>query len=301
MTPNGILDDPVIVGVDGSHASKAAVRWAADEARRLGVPLRLVHAWMWPLHRVQLGASPGGPEGTGLQAQAERVLADATAVARSVSAHTPLESTLLTGSAAPQLLRCSEGARMLVVGNRGLGGFTGLLVGSVGIAVSAHAACPVAVVRGTARAGDPVAVGIDGSPESNRAVSTAFEEASRRGVGLLAVHAWTIPLPEGSGPVHGYRETVAAASESGRELLEKVLAQWQPQYPGVEVKPRLGDRSSAAELVAASTEAQLAVVGSRGVGSVHGLVFGSTAHALIHHAGCPVLIDRGVDRPSLSR
>lgn len=292
MTHTQLPDDPVLVGVDGSEGGRAAVRWAADEARRLGVPLRLVHTWMWPLYHVQLGAPPGAPAGAGLQAQAERVLAGATEVAHSVAPSTPVESTLLVGAAVPQLLRYSEGARMLVVGSRGLGGFTGLLVGSVGVAVSAHAACPVVVVRGDAAEGAPVVVGVDDSPESYRAVSTAFEEASRRGVGLIAVHAWTLPLREEPGPVHGYQALVAAARESGRELLEKVLAQWQPIHPDVHVEPRLGDRSSAAELVAASAGAQLVVIGSRDVGSVTGLVFGSTAHALIHHSRCPVMVDR---------
>jgi nucleotide-binding universal stress UspA family protein len=293
VTSASIPHDQVLVGVDGSDGSRAAVRWAADEARRLGVPLRLVHAWVWPLYHVRLGPPAGAPAGAGLRAQAEGILTEAAAVARAVSPLTPVESTLLTGAAAPMLLSCAKDARMLVVGSRGLGGFSGLLVGSVGVAVSARAACMVVVVRGTATAGDPVLVGVDGSPRSNRAVSTAFQEASRRGVGLIALHAWTIPLREETGSAHGYPAALKAGRAAGQELMDKVLAQWQPLYPDVEVSLRLGDRSPAAELVAAAADAQLVVVGSADVGSVKGLVFGSTSHALIHHATCPVLIDRG--------
>lgn len=145
-------DSPVLVGVDGSESSNAAVRWAADEARRLGVPLRALHAWLWPLYHVQLGPPPGAPPGTGLRAEADRVLEQAAELTREASPSTPVETILYTGAPAAALLRDAANARMLVVGHRGLGGFTGLLLGSVGVTVSAHAllhhaACPVLVVR----------------------------------------------------------------------------------------------------------------------------------------------------------
>jgi nucleotide-binding universal stress UspA family protein len=291
MTRVPAADAPVLVGADGSGEGRAAVRWAADEARRLGVPLHVVHTWIWPLYHVNLGPPPGAPAAAGLQAQAEQILADAVAEARAVAPSVPIDASLLTGASAAQLLRCAEDASLLVVGNRGLGGFTGLLVGSVGITVAAHAPCPVVVVRGPGTPDGPVVVGVDGSPAAARAVTAAFAEAARRGAALIAVHAWTIPLRQEAGD--GYAAFVAAGQRAGRELLEKSVAEVQPLFPDVPVELRLGDRSAAAELVDASHGAQLVVAGSRGVGSLRGLLLGSTAHALIHHADCPVLVHRG--------
>src|SRR5688500_12574853 len=133
----------VVVGNDGSEQGFGAVRWAADEALRLSTSLHVVHAWMWPLFRVDLGPAPGAPAGAGLRAQAEAVLADSTSQAHEVAPTLAVTTSLLTGAAAPLLIREAAAAWMLVVGNRGLGGFTGLLVGSVGVEVSAHAVCPV--------------------------------------------------------------------------------------------------------------------------------------------------------------
>ena len=83
--------DPIVVGVDGSEQSTAAVRWAAREAYRRQAPLHVVHAWVWPLYHVPLGPAPGAPLGAGLRAAAESILAAAcsTSSSRSVS----LEST----------------------------------------------------------------------------------------------------------------------------------------------------------------------------------------------------------------
>jgi nucleotide-binding universal stress UspA family protein len=287
----GSVDPPVLVGVDGSESSNAAVRWAADEARRLGAPLRILHAWLWPLYHVQLGPPPGAPPGAGLRAEADRVLERAAELARETSPNTPVETILYTGAAAAALLADAASARMLVVGHRGLGGFTGLLVGSVGVTVSAHAPCPVAVVRGNPDPGGRVVVGVDGSPESRLALVTAFEEADRRCARLRAVHAWVIPLrPEGGARD---RESVLARGErEGRQLAEREASQAGAGFPNVAFDVTVGDRSAGAELVDASRDAQLVVVGSRGVGGFRGLVLGSTAHALLHHAACPVLVVR---------
>lgn len=281
----------VLVGVDGSDEGYAAARWAADEARRLGTGLNIVHAWLWPLFKVDLGPPPMAP-GAGLQAQAEGILANAAEEARDIAAQLPVETSLVTGAAAPQLVRHAANAQLLVVGNRGLGGFTGLLLGSVGVEVSEHAPCPVVVVRGSATPGGPVVVGVDETDASQAAVVTAFDEASRRGVNVVVMHAWSTPLrSEGGGPV-GYEEMAVAGRRAGQDLLEKAASNASHMHPDVIYHLQLVDRSAAAELVTASASAQLVVVGSRGVGAMRGLLLGSTAHALIHHSACPVLVQR---------
>ncbi len=282
---------PVLVGVDGSEWSNDAVRWAADEARHLDVPLHIVHAWMWPLYHVQLGPPPGAPPGAGLRAQAERVLSEAAQLARATSPETSVEPTLATGPAAAELIQSAADARMLVVGHRGLGGFSGLLLGSVGVTVTARAPCPVVVVRGEWAQRKHIVVGIDGSPQSHLALVTAFGEAARRQAPLLVVHAWAMPLRT-QGDDRDYGSELTRGEREGRLLAEREASRASAGFPNVVYEVTVGDRSAGAELVDATQDAQLVVVGSRGVGAFRGLLLGSTAHALLHHAACPVLVVR---------
>jgi nucleotide-binding universal stress UspA family protein len=186
--------EAVVVGVDGSPPATAALRWAAREAACRGAPLRIVHAWLWPLYRVPLGPAPGAPAGAGLQAQAERVLRDASATARAVAPGVLVDTALVVGEAATALMRAAEGAQLLVVGHRGLGGFAGLLLGSTGIAASARATCPVVVVRGADRDEGPVVVGIDGSTSATGMLAEAARFARLHGSCLVLAHATTTPL-----------------------------------------------------------------------------------------------------------
>lgn len=288
---SSVTDRPIVVGVDGSDPATDAVGWAAEEASRLGTKLLIVHAWMWPLYHVKLGPPPGAPPGAGLRAQAERVLTQAAEVARSTSPTVVIETRLVTGSAAVELVRLSARARMLVVGHRGLGGFTGLLLGSVGVTASAHASCTVVVVRGDETPGGAVVVGVDGSADGRRALEAGFREAVLRRAPLLAVYAWPIPLRTEPGE-SDYDGVLARGEREGRELTEKAVSEVAAQFPDPRYEVVVGSRSAAAELVSASVGAQLVVVGSRGVGGLRGLLVGSTAQALLHHSACPVLVNR---------
>lgn len=281
---------PVVVGVDGSEQAMRALRWAAEEAARRGDPLRVVHAWVWPLFKVGLGPAPGAPPGSGLQAQAERVLTEAEAEAQRVAPDLEVLTTLVTGDTGSRLVQMSHEAQLLVVGHRGLGGFTGLLLGSVGVAVTAHAACPVVVVRGEHNGTGPVAVGIDVEGHSRHAIDTAFAIAQRMGTGVLAVHSFEIPLRQDG--VLSWHDHVLAAEEDARALVEVELASARKEHPDVPVEVVLGDNPPAKQMVLDSERSRLVVVGARGSGGFAGLLLGTTTHALIHHAHCPVLVDR---------
>jgi nucleotide-binding universal stress UspA family protein len=290
-------DDGVLVGVDGSEESLGATRWAAREAALRGTSLQIVHAWLWPMFKVPLEGSPLASPGSGLKAQAEAVLDRAAEVARSAATNVPVETCLTVGSPTAELLSRSPGAQLLVVGNRGLGGFTGLLLGSTGIALSARAACPVVVVRGTAASDRPVLAGIDGSDRDSRVVRSALHEAALRSVDLIVVHSWTLDLtfahsrddPE----ARDYEAALSAGRRHGEELLAGSVDAHRDEFPAVPVRLQLADHSPAADLVAASQEAQLVVLGSHGAGALRGALLGSTTHAVIHHSACPVLIERG--------
>jgi nucleotide-binding universal stress UspA family protein len=291
---------PVVVGVDGSEQARQALLWAAREARLRDVPLHVVHAWLWPLYHVPLGPPPSGPADAGLQAQAEKVLEDAARQARESEPGLVVETALVTGDVASCLLHAAERAALVVVGDRGLGGFSGLLLGSTGVQVSAHAPCPVVVVRdhvadapGSAADGvpvRPVVVGVDGSERADVALHAAFAEAQVRGARLVALHAWTFPVAVGVDVAWSY--DTEDAEKQAAALLDASLERWTATFPDVRVDRRLVASTAAHALVEASEDAQLVVAGCRGRGALRGLLLGSTSHALIHHAHCPVLVVR---------
>ncbi|MFC5992881.1 universal stress protein [Pseudonocardia hispaniensis] len=289
---------PVVVGVDGSEPALDAVRWAAREAAARRVPLRLVGAFVWTgtPHIGDLGLGESYLEGLWQAARAE--LEDAAEAARSVAPDVTIEQEVRAGYPVPVLADESERARMVAVGSRGLGGFTGLLVGSVAVGLATHASSPVVVVRGAVpeASSAPVVVGVDGSPVSEAAVAFAFEAASWRRVPLVAVHTWSDMLLD---PTLGPLLDWDAIEADERQVLAERLAGWSEKYPDVEVRRVVERDRPAKALVDRSGDAQLVVVGSRGRGGFAGALLGSVSQSLLRHARCPVAIVRpGVaDRP----
>ncbi len=287
---------PVVVGIDGSVASTRAIDLAAHEALVRHQPLRLVHAL------AGIKPAPGMPTSpTSDEISTERVRSDAdklmasalTRVARAHPALADVSGEVVAGYAGAALVTESQRAGLIVVGDRGLGGFTGLLLGSVPAQVSAHAVCPVLLSRGRTGASGDLLLGVDGSPASNAAVGVAFEEASLRGCRIEAVHAWLGPVDEdGTTPL---RHDKNATRDGEERLLAEALAGWQEKFPGVAVRRRLVHGRARQTLIDASRQSQLIVVGARGRGGLRGLVLGSVSQAVLHHADCPTLIVRGRD------
>lgn len=292
------MTQSVVVGVDGSDSSLAAVDLAATEARLRGLPLRVVHAFMWPELGAPLGPSPYGPPEGGLQNDAERLLAQAVERAGQAAPDLDVDSELVTGGAAAVLVEESRAAAMVVLGDRGLGGFTGLLVGSVAVQLAAHAHCPVAVVRGRPEPSGPVVLGVDGSPEAGPAVLQAFGEASLRKAEIVAVHAWVEPVPPQLGAVLPVVYDTAPIEAEEARLLAEALAGCRERYPEVVVHEELVRAPVRDHLIDRSAQAQLLVVGTRGFGGVRGLLLGSVSQAALHHADCPVLVVPSPATPS---
>ncbi|MCG8922847.1 universal stress protein [Lentzea sp. CC55] len=281
---------PVVVGVDGSASAAQAVRWAAREAVRRDAPLVLVHTTAAvpaaAPHAVALGAYRDA-----LTEQGHRWLAEASATALEAAPEAEVSTELTGGWAAEQLIGRSASAELVVLGSRGLGGFTGLVVGSIAVAVTTHGHCPVVVVRGPdartePRQDGPVVVGVDGSPASRAAISFAFRAAASLDVPLVAVHAWS-DLPTDVWDLIADWQTI---QEQESKALNERLADHLAQYPGVTVEQVVTRDRPAHTLLAQAENAQLVVAGSRGRGGFRGLLLGSTSQALIHHAPCPVAI-----------
>lgn len=282
--------DPVVVGVDGSAPSMGALRWAADEANRRQRPLRVIHA-----------AASGDPDA---DEQAQRLVDDAITRVRAWQPRLDVSGFVYGGTPTAELCTESAHADLVVVGSRGHGGITGLLLGSVSAQVAAHARCPVLVVRdGEIWAGHelplashrPVLVGVDGSPAADLAAGVAFEEAAARGVPLVAVRVWRPPRPPWRTDVRPLILDIDELETAERHLLSESVAAWRDKYPQVSAQTRLMPGNPGAALVNASRDAQLAVVGTRGHGGFAGLLLGSASQQLLHHAGCPVLLVREPD------
>lgn len=294
MTDSG-EQAPIVVGVDGSPSAQDALDWAAAEASTRDRPLRIVHGFIWPLMHVAVGPSPIGPDDGGFRAQAERLLADAVARAMAAAPGIKVTSELEVGAGPAALLRQARDAELLVVGSRGMGGFLGLLVGSTGVAVAAHAPCPVVVVHPRPDDHQPtpapgrVVVGADGSELSAAAIEFAFQAAAHRRVVLTALRAWTPPLSVSPSLEVPFDRIEAAEHHTLLETLESA----RRTFPSVEVETRLvRDDHPGRALIEASVGADLVVVGSRGRGGFTGLLLGSVSQSVLEHAQCPVAVVR---------
>lgn len=280
----------VVVGVDGSPESLVAVDLAAREAALRGRALRVVHGYSPGYVYFPPGVLPGGSFEEEMRRQADRIVAGAVARARDADHTITVTGEVIDASGAQVLITCSRSASLVVVGDRGLNAFTGLLLGSVAIQVTAHATAPVLVVRGTSDPMLPVLLAADGSPANDPAVGFAFEEAALRGAALVAMHVWSQPAPIGPGDVQPlvYDENLVVDEEE--RVLAEALAGWHGKYPDVEVHRQIMHGGIRRTIIDATRYAQLVVVGARGHGGFAGLLLGSVSQAVLHHSACPTVV-----------
>jgi nucleotide-binding universal stress UspA family protein len=279
----------IVVGVDGSTQSRAALRFAAAEADRHDTALRIVAAYELDVRAARFGGADRLEQI--VRERYEEIVADALTEAGNMVPEVTATGTAIAGLPGAVLLDAARGARLLVVGNRGHGGFGSLLLGSVSQYVALHAQIPVVVVRGNAEpAGRPVIVGVDGPERADAVLAVAFAEAAARGTGVVAVHAYSVPVPAWTvayGPIPFSDDAIRKVAV---EDLDATLAPWREKYPNVSVEALVGRGSAARMLVDVSHNGALVVVGSRGHNATVGALLGSVATQLLHHSDSPVLI-----------
>jgi len=279
----------VIVGVDGSPSATHAADHAAALVIRHGLSLDVVHVFSWPA-----SYPPLLPESVAVRvdprAAAQRLVDTAATKVGNRFPGLPVTPRLIDGNAAGALVDASRRAAYLVVGHRGAGGFSELLLGSVGVHTTTHARCPVVVVRGESGEPDaPVVVGVDGSMSARTAARYAFEEARARAADLVVALAWP--------PARAWSEAVEAAGMPPHpdevDPIAVSLGNIAGQFPDVKVRRELRHGDSPPQVLAAlATEirAGLVVVGSRGIGGFRGLLLGGTSRALVDHSPCPIMV-----------
>ncbi len=281
----------IVVAVDGSPASNAAACWAARDAAMRNIPLTIVHAVVTPMATWPPVPYPDSlavrleDEGKKAVMHAIKIAEDAMPAGRKVA----IKRELVYSTPASALIKMSDEAEMIVVGTAGRGLLARGMLGSVSSDVVRQASCPVAVIcdEDLPDPQHPVLVGIDGSPVSEFATELAFAEASRRGVDLMALHAWsdvtTSELPE--------LDWSAVEAEAQCSLAES-LAGWQERYPDVTVQRLVVRDRPARQLVENSKSAQLLVVGSHGRGGLTGMLLGSVSNTVLHSVRIPVIVAR---------
>ncbi|MGK2869164.1 MAG: universal stress protein [Mycobacterium sp.] len=281
----------ILVAVDGSPGSDAAVAWAAEESLRRKTQVTLLHV-IAPLMATWSSISPEASISDLQEDSSSTVLEHAQQVFGSAIGDGDAPEVRTESRPSPVVSTLSEASRsalMLVVGNRGTGGHKRLPLGSVAAGLLHHAHCPVVVIHQDDRADPaaPVVLGVDGSPSSETATGLAFEEAALRGVDLVALHAWSdigvMPL---------FAPDWRVYEEEAQEVLAERLAGWHEQFPDVQVQRRLVKDRPAHWLIEESQHAQLVVVGSRGRGGFAGLVLGSVASTVAQLAQAPVVVVR---------
>ncbi|MFF0431417.1 universal stress protein [Streptomyces sp. NPDC004327] len=293
----------VVAGVDGSEHSRRALEWALHAARSLGAPLTVAHVrpdalQLGSARIASLGPAPEIPD-TVVDALAAEVGPRAEGL--------DVRYASLDGSVVDALVGAAAGAQLLVIGSRGRGGFKSLLLGSTGRALAASAPCPLVVVPHEARAASldtgaeagRVLLGLHPDETPDEVVDFAFRTARRRGVALEVVTAYPVPpspalligapAPAMQIPPPLPDETNELADTTGRHQEER-LRPFAERYPDVEVSRAVTPADAAGRLVEDSKEAGLVVVGRHRRHRVETLLVGSVAHAVLHHASCPVAI-----------
>ncbi|MFF3756347.1 universal stress protein [Streptomyces sp. NPDC002185] len=298
-------EPPVVVGVDGSEHSLRALEWALGAAEGLGVPLVVAHVRSDAL---QLGAARIASLGTAPEPQ-DTVARGVRAVVEERGHRVPVRYDSLDGSVTDALPEAARGARLLVTGSRGHGGFASLLLGSTSRTLAMTAPCPLVVVPHEARTAalgsgagaGRVLLGLHPEETSDEVPAFAFEAARLRGVPLEVVTAFRLPPPQGAlltapspalqvpPPLPLAEDAEDLMGDAGREQEDR-LRPFAARWPEVEVVPVVVPGDAAGRLVEGSRDAGLVVVGRHHRHRLGTLLIGSVAHAVLHHAHCPVAV-----------
>lgn len=280
----------IVVGFDGSPDARKAARWALDEAQRTDAPVELLYAYEWPSYVPAAAMMPAAavyPDAETDDAVGD-MLGKAIATAGETHPGVRVRARVEHGTAAVALTQRGADAGLLVVGGPRHSAVRALL-GSTSASVSAHARCPVVVVRGEPRTTDPVVAGVSDSPTAGTVLGFAFEQAAVRGVGLRAVHGW--PPPDGGRDLLSAANLAAVAAE--RRRLAGIVDSWRRRFPQVPVSTEILVGPPGEVLAEAAAGAQLVVAGARVRRALPLALRPSIGRHLLHRARCSIALVHG--------
>ncbi|WP_338693131.1 universal stress protein [Streptomyces sp. Q6] len=283
------MERPLIVGVDGSEPSLQALDWAVDEAVRRSVALRVVHASRWEWYE---GHQPSfDVHRRSVRQYAEHIVAQAAERAARRSSEVKLDTQVVPEDPSAALIEAAKDASAVVVGSRGRGVLSGLLLGSVSLPVAAYAETPVVVVRGgdaNLSAGfGQITVGVGEARQATAALEFALREAELRGAEVFAVRTWRCPAHEGVAYPTSDSEAHQVRAENE---LESALGAPRAAHASVPLRAHAHEGRARDVLLEASALSDLLVVGARRRDGRVGLQLGPVNHAVLHHSACPVAI-----------
>ncbi len=281
----------IVVGVDDSESSHSALVWAVDQAVAERRALTVVHTIdaVTPAYMDTALVSPR-EAGRALRAAGHRVLTRARSEVVRRAPDLEVHEVFRLADPRDALIELSHDAALLVMGSRGMGKLPRLLLGSVGVAVVRHAACPVVIHRptnpGIVRNG--IVVGADASEESLAVLEFAYREASLRDLPLTVLHCfWDVQAAIGVAPVVA---EPPVDLETERMLLSESMAGLSEKYPEVAVHTQMARGLPQEALVRMGERMNLIVVGAHQAGRVSRMLFGTVAISVVEHATCPVAV-----------
>ncbi|WP_338676510.1 universal stress protein [Streptomyces sp. SCSIO 30461] len=286
------MNRTVAVGIDGSRESLAAADWAAEEALRRGIPLRLLHVWSKDEERHARGMDPATTRVWG-----ERTLGVTKRRLQRRHPGLSVVTAWVPGDAVVALAAAGDTSELLVLGSRGLGAVSGYLAGSVSLAVLARLHRPAVLVRthnspapGEPRPTGDVLLGVGVDSPSDETIGFAFAAAARYGCRLHALHSWPVPDVHGPDIAGDLPVLLADIAQERQQALDEALAPWTEKYPDVPVVRQCGQGRAAQDLVEGSRDARLVVVGRRRRRARIGTRIGAVTHGVLHHSVAPVAV-----------
>ncbi|MFG2628989.1 universal stress protein [Streptomyces sp. NPDC048473] len=284
---------PVVVGVDGSEGSLRALDWAAAEAARARLPLRVVHASLWERYE---GTHPASDtERPTDEILAEHLVAVAQERAQRLGPEVRVVASVQPEDPVAALVRESHEAALVVLGSRGRGRIAGMLLGSISLALAGRSHCPVVVVQATAPSTPPesgrIVVGIGDAAGPSAAAAFALGQAASRHGELIAVRAWRRPAHEALSHPLLSGSPASAHHQQAEEHLDEVLAVLdRTGSSDATIHRSVMQGPAHQELIEAAAGAELLVVGARRTDGWHGFHLGPVNHAMLHYAPCPVAV-----------
>ena len=281
------MSEKYIIGVDGSEHSKKALAWGLARATERRAQVELLHV------ADDSFLSESVAFLSEAQKASEQMLAVESDYAKTIGYVGEITGTAVVGHPIAEVEEASKRADLLVFGAHTGNRFAGSLFGTRTVKIAAVAHCPVAVIPAEydVRPNAGVVVGVDGSEASQKAIAYAAEEASFRGVPLIAVYAWMPPLTPGLEYLWS-EELVESQRTAAEEAIAIGVAGLAERYPDLEVRREIVQAPPVQALIQMSEGASLVVVGSRGRGGLSRLLLGSVSHGLLQALPCPVIVTR---------